>query len=341
MHDDYQEPNLLGYPVNLPEVEAILQKEGLPFSKVEGALRCELNLLGRGYALAYFLPASAAFSPDENERLTVTHSKFRHLQHALLQEELAKRPSKQLFLFFVLDGTPLTKAQVNVRWTLQSDAASAVKVFLQPDDIRNWITSPFRMLQGSARANAKPTLTTLRDFTGWENPAEPVAPFAPATTVFKPDEVLENVHADFCGDCFQDREMTERLYRFIMGPTYRVFWGEAGPGLGQEGDDRGIPLFFTSASERIVFAYAAYLARTARTVTPGMVVGIYLVLNALDTLRMVAALDCLQHLVVATGASVVVESAKTEVRSLTKFRLADAFSVTANNAEALMADAND
>jgi hypothetical protein len=299
----------------LPDVEALLESSGRPFDRVEGALRYELKAFDATYAWVYFVSAENFFIEGVPEKKA--YEAFRRRQAELLEEELYARPRKEMYLFVVgAAEILLNPAHMALRWTIEHDSRVAKKAVMLTSEVEHWLDSPFKHLQGDARANEKPTFTGMRELDlRAEQPSV-------ANHVFNPHAILSTCEEDFAGDALSaQKSLVNTLYQRVMGSTHKVYWDEDGPSLGRMGDKSRIPLYCCSMGERLIFAFAIFLARASEEVFPEMCIGIHGDLNGMDPLRRISAIDCLREFVISTGVSVVIQSAKSEVTAIAQSRL--------------------
>jgi hypothetical protein len=301
-------------PQFLPEVEALLAASGQDFTRVDGALRCELKAFESIYAVVYIVSAENFFI--HGTPVKDAYNDFRRRQAELLEAERNNLPRKDPYLFVVGNDEIMFHPDfLDLRWTLEHDDRVAKKAILSISELPAWLRSPFPLLTGAARANDKPVFTEMRDL-DYQAEQPSVANY-----VFEPRNILDTVEKDFLTASSAEMELVNAVYQRVMGSTHRVFYDEDGIGLGHVGDEDGIPLPFCSAGESLILAFSVFMARAAGAVFPGMCLGIHGGFNMMDTLRRYSATDCVREFVISTGASVVVQSNKSEVTRFAQNRL--------------------
>ena len=316
MNDLHAQFNTLDYPLDMPEVEACLAAAGLPFTRVPGALRCELTGFGIAHSILYLVPAEAVLLANASE------ASFGKFQEELVGAEyFAVRGKQNQFLLLVGSKALLSEpAHRKAIYRIEADRSYAAKVFLHVEDLSVWFNNPFALKTGSDRANAVPALTTRAEVN--LPPEDP----SPADSVFYQYDILREAKQNFPeGLSEQERRVANVVYRRIMGFGHQIHWAENRPALGYDDSDKATPVDLASTGECAVFAYAVFLARAANTVTPGMCIGIHAGLDRLDNGRFIFALDCLRDFVIATGASVDMQSARGDVRKVAEFRIGNIF----------------
>ena len=319
------------YDVNLQAVEDLLATKGFSVKKVKGALRVEMRAFGAVHAIAYLVPATAVLLDNPSD--ADAKEALQQFQEDLVGTEFFEVRGKQTLLIFFIGDNELLVDEVHrfTRSRIEHDASYAAKVFLPVKDLLDWIAPPFAILEGAARANAVPELTTIAEL-----PCEPREPLT-ADTVFDPRAILENAEGNFMDGALpeEQKRVANAVYRRIAGPTRKIVWSEDGPELASENEaDSGTPIIVASSGERDTFAYAVFLAKAASAVTPGMCVGLRNSFSRLDSLRRIAAMDCLADFVIATGASVQLQSAREDVRNIMEMRTGGVFKAAAELAEA-------
>ena len=295
----------------LDRLAQLLTTSAIPFIKADEALRCELSLAGTAYGVAYFVPAEGLLVGNKSGSDAVDDSDVMfELQVKLFAEECNARPRKDLYLVVVGEAELLARpSSVRAACDIEQDTSYAKKEVMTPEQAISWLRGPFWHLAGNLRANAKPVFATVAHH---RNEAAPKPNHS-----FNLDELLESCEEH----CHAVREITDSVYRRVMGTRRKVFWVDGYPELGWDGDDDGVPVTFCSSGERIAFALALFLARAMVDVVPGMCLGFNATFDRLDTVRQIGAYDCLHQFVVATGASVVVYSSKKSLRDLLQFRV--------------------
>lgn len=289
-------------------LEQLLTANSIPFTRTESALRCELTVANTTYGAVYLVPAEGVFT-DTYDRSALS-DRMSDIQESLFTDEFNTRPRKDLYLVVVGEAELLARSpSVYGATDIEHDTSYAKKEVMTPEQAINWLRGPFWHLNGNLRANAKPLFATVAHHRN-EVPPKP-------NYLFDFEALLEN--------CEEPRhvvrELTDSVYRRIMGARRKVVWDNEYPELGWDKDEEGTPVAFSSSGERIAFALALFLARAMVDVRPGMCLGFNASFDRLDSVRQIGAYDCLREFVVATGASVVVYSSKTSLRDLLQHRV--------------------
>ena len=292
----------------LDSMAALLSRNGIAFTTTDEALRCELSVAGKAYATVYLIPAVSVFA-DIEPGSTVGAS-LEVTQERILGPEYFERTTKSLHLLVVGTADFLSKPDV-ARATVDvvHNLSYAKKEVLTPEDALEWLRRPFFQLEGAQRANAAPFLATVADLRQESLPA--------ATQLFD----LEATLRDSEEPRHMVRELASKLYRRCMGSEHKVFWVDGVPELGRSHEEGGMEATYCSSGERIAFAVSLFMARAMMDVTPGMCIGFHNSFDRMDTLRQVGAYDCLREFIAATGASVLIHSAKESLRQLAGMRI--------------------
>lgn len=197
---------------------------------------------------------------------------------------------------------------------VESDRYSPVKRVMSVDELPSAVNPLF--YHRNSRANNAPKITILRHLQYGS------AKLSSATHVFDREDELNQFRTNPFGRLTSDEQsLTGRIYREIMGSAYHILWKQDGPELARLGDAQGIPQELSSAGERTALAFSAYLARHVKLTVPGMCLGLHNFFNGMDDLRRFNALCCVGAFIEATGASVLIQSEKSETRQLAKAAL--------------------
>jgi hypothetical protein len=292
----------------LDATAALLSANGVPFTRTDEALRCELSVAGQAYAVVYLVPAQGVFPDDWDGNAFATH--FGDIQESLLGTDFYARPRKDLYLLVVGDAEFLTRpASSRAAADIEQDLSYGKKEVFTPVQALDWLRGPFWTLTGDMRANPAPSVATVADF-GKEGQPAP-------TRILDVEDILSNSEEPR----HIAKLVAEAVYRKVMGSDRKVFWPDNQPELGRIGDEDGLPVTFCSSGERIAFAFSLFLARAMMEVEPGMCLGFRGSFDRLDAVRQIGAYDCLREFAAATGAGIVVQSAKTSLRELVQRRV--------------------
>lgn len=293
---------------HLDSTAALLTANSIPFTTGEESLRCEFSLAGQTYAIVHIVPAESVF-PEVLDRDKFLDS-FASIQERVLASDFQGSKRKDQYLLMV-GSAEFLEQPTNLRATsiVEMDLSYGKKEVMTPELVVDWLTSPFMKVPGSMRANATPIAAAVADLRGKSQPVANVV-FNPEATLHGPEEHRYVV-----------QQATASVFRRIMGGDFKVFWDQGIPSLGRTPDKEGLDLAFASSGERIAFAYALFLGRSMMDVTPGMCVGINGSFDRLDSVRQIGCYDCLREFVAATGANVVVQSAKESLRQLFLYRM--------------------
>lgn len=300
-------------------VGELLTTLGIPFSAFGFGLQCEVKAYGTVISLAYFIPATAVFA-DETGGQEVFRA-FKALMWGVLESGGAV-PEYPLY-FFIVGNRGLLNNPKNTlaRSLIEMDLSAAKKECLTIAELPAWLASPFTPRLGNDRTNKRPSFKAVAGhdpYTGGRIDVNLMG----VTDAFWPIEVFSSwTSTEFSGDQgARSRVLVEKVFRRVMGSSYQVVWEDGNLCIGR--DQAVYPPDYASSGERIAIALAVFLSRLDGSVKPGMCLGIFGGLDGLDTLRTVGALDCLTDFMLASGASVVLQSAKEYVRSISERKFA-------------------
>ena len=306
-----EEPEVTWSAANIPEVEQLLTAHGIPYTEKNGVLRHELKVFDVLYGVVCIVSAENLIHAGAIEIA------LRRMQYRIFEDELEMPSRPALYLFVVWDGhMDRDRKHIQARWELEQNLGAARKLVMQPTEVITWLQNPFPARELDARANAVPSLTTMRPI---DFPSQQAAPVA---EMFRANTILASIAKESQEPAFDKvRSLVAHLYRRVMGSAQKVFWTEEGPKLGQIYDERGLPLDWCSSAEQAMFAFCVFLAKSSVDMTPELCIGFPCTFNGIDDLRQIAAYDCLRELVAATGISIVVQAPQNDRRARVIFRV--------------------
>lgn len=293
----------------LARMAALLDTNQIAYIRTEEALLCKLSIADTVYAHVYLVPAES-FYPSNNADAKFSED-FAAVQERILGPDFYDSNPKNLYLMIVGEKDFLDiKVNLQASSSVEQDLSYGKKEVLTPEQVIAWLTPTFSVLAGEQRANKAPFVAAL---------AEPHVRNQPEDTSSLNVEGL--IRHDSEEHRHLTRVRTNSLYRRIMGGDHQVFWDGTIPTLGRVGESEGSDVMYCSSGERIAFAVALYMARSALDVYPGMTLGFYGTFDRLDSVRQIGCYDCLRELVAATGVNVIVQSAKESLRQLAMHRM--------------------
>lgn len=310
-------PKLVGYGLN-------------PVRTLNGTLCVELKAFGAAYAVAHIVSAREVFYTDEHVALDSGRpdnlcKKLLHKLHGkqrlwVEHDDASHKHLERLIFIVDADGISFDEKFAVLRMTIENDMYAAKKTLCTWGTLRDAMASPFRPV--AHRAHDRPSVYCTRSSVHEFDP-KPKADYATTVTAaFKPanfssmqEEIATRANRNAV------RAVAGKVFRRIMGTDYLVVEGDEWPEVSRSGPDGGMPYFMLSNGEKMVLAFALFLALAHDQVEEGMCIGVCGSLNALDTMRQLHAYDCLFHFMVATGASVYFRSDNSDCQVLAERKL--------------------
>lgn len=294
----------------LASVRQLLRTHGFEPHNIPEGLVCELQLMGQHCATLYFVTAAVlqgSIRPHE------FHGKFdlRGLYANLFSDGFYSATRVDQYLFVI--ATPQEQqamAESGLLAAVETEQSYARKEVCTLEQLERRLAGLFPAQEGENRAFEKPTLTLLREV--MDRPAE-----APALTHMVTGGRIDTPAADFTP---AQRELASAIYARIMGRGFCLIWGDDGAQLAQSHNPSGVPAAHGSRGEQAGLALALLLAKAAGEVRPGTTIGLHGNLHALDAFKLLAALDVLREFMAATGASIEIQTANTNVLGLAKMK---------------------
>lgn len=298
-----------------------------------GLVKAELKAGANTYGIAVFVSADRVFYrdseiDDEVERLgrnlmDVVYRQFTRKQYEWLQDIIQKHRGHDTYLF-VIGPDSLTRQEQfpGLCWRIEMDDRAVKKVVCSMRDIEEVLSSPFNPV--AHRASGSPKLyLTREEQMSFEDPHPDFNGLV--TALYRPAD-FENMVKELEKRPNRNsvKRVAEKVFHRVMGCDYILTEGDAWPEIAHKGQDWSIPYFMASKGEQIALTFALFLALAHDNVAEGMCLGFKSTLNAMDLLRYTGALDCLRQFVLATGASLYIQTDKGEIRDFTDRKLSKA-----------------
>lgn len=277
--------------------------QGLTVSQVgQSHLYAELSAFGICYARLVVTDIRQFFDPQRNLRKNLRDlALFQDSAEALLDESSS---TTHYFLFQTPADIRALPEFEAFRHQVEQEARAGVKVFDDPAALLESVINPF-----AAWANRAEDTPKLWVRTNTPQPWGAPPPEAAPTGDFRPRPLAEILKEVESYETAEDiKECVSGLVRRILGNTSRLVWRDGLPGLQRDGARYVAPATSMSASEGVILAFCLFLSLEHARRHPKAWLAIRGALDALDTLKYFRAVSCLRDFVIATGASVLIET---------------------------------
>jgi len=204
--------------------------------------------------------------------------------------------------------------------SLPLDGSSAKKHICSVDEVLTWLGNPFTPWR--ALASSKPEVHVVNERRHeWDAPV----PENKANYRFERlrpgvlrDDIIPHDHPRLA----EIQALTSHLVSRIQGTAITVNWADFDKwGLPCVGRGEGMPLFLAGSGEQLAFSLSLFLAKAYVSEQPGLYLHLPNVLYQFDSMRRFSALECLRDFLLATGASLYLESNQSNVLSVAKHKL--------------------
>jgi hypothetical protein len=327
----------------LEQIQKALEALGLTAVRTEtGTVRAELKRFGTNYILAHFVSGREVFYTDEHifemqerRRPGQTNAHLQKLQRKqdmwVEKDERTYHPLSKRIFIVDLDNAAADPLYSRFVQEIELDLYAAQKWVCTLEGLREALSCPFRPV--AHRAFEQPFAHYTR---------ASVSEFDKPGPDFK---VLVTWHfnpADFRTMCKQLMERKNRagvlsvaatIFARIMGSSYSLVENDGDLEM-VRGPGPSMPDFMIGNGERTAMSFCLFLALAHDRMAEGMCIGIKESLNTLDSLRLIKTMAVLSEFVIATGASVYLQTDKSENLQFAKLMLEEAVKIAGEGSKA-------
>lgn len=304
----------------LTDITTRLTEAGYSFAVTDkDTVRLELFLAdGRPYAIYHIAIAESFLAGAQTEREAMRGA-FGDYHYEEL--DIDRETKVDVYLLLVGEDSFIHSPEFAVLLELLPiNGTSAKKHICCLPEVLTWIGNPFAPWPTPASPAQVAHVVNERRFE-WGGPV-PANESNCRFEQLRPGALREDVIPAEHPRLAEIQTLTSHLFQRMMGSGLRVGWSDFEKwGLPCVGRGDGMPLFFAGSGEQLAFSLALFLAKAYVSEQPGLYIHIPNVLYRFDSMRRFAFLDCLRDFLLATGASLYLESNQSNVLSITKHKL--------------------